>query len=56
MLRDSADTLNVNKLDSKGLALLHYAAIGGSPDVVQVLTNFPGLDLQVKTRTGLTAT
>ena len=55
LLCDQKDSIDINKLDSKGKALLHYAAEFGNVEIVQMILNFQGASQDLKTATGKTA-
>jgi hypothetical protein len=43
MVRVNNDIIQVNLLDSKGMALIHYAAKFGTVELMQIILNLEGV-------------
>jgi hypothetical protein len=54
-MRDQKEFIEINKLDCSGLGLIHHAALTGNCEVMQVIVNFEGLDLKLRSESGETA-
>lgn len=43
MVRENKDVIQANLIDSKGMALIHYAAKFGTVELMQIILNIEGI-------------